>query len=102
MLSVAPGGDLPPTRTSLTPATPLPPGDQSRPLPDPGPAEAPSYTWGPPSGMSTSPQAHLLREGMLNPGAVRMISDMMNEDVEFFKSFLEFGKSDIIFFKNDE
>lgn len=42
-----------------------------------------------------------MKEGMLNPGAARMIRDMMNEDVEF-KSFLESGKSDIIFSKSDE
>ncbi|XP_028015764.2 L-amino-acid oxidase-like [Eptesicus fuscus] len=51
---------------------------------------------------SDSIKAHLLKEGMLNPGAVRMISDVMSEDVEFFKSFLESGKSDIIFFKSDD
>lgn len=88
------------------PLFPLPhlylPGVQAHPLPDPGPAEAPSYTRGPPSGVSASPQARLLKEGMLNPGAVRMISDMMKENAEFFKSFLESGKSDILFFKDDE
>ncbi|XP_045439790.1 L-amino-acid oxidase [Pipistrellus kuhlii] len=51
---------------------------------------------------SDSIKARLLKEGMLNPGAVRMISDVMKEDTEFFKSFLESGKSDILFFKDDE
>nr|KAF6382666.1 hypothetical protein mPipKuh1_009012 [Pipistrellus kuhlii] len=51
---------------------------------------------------SDSIKARLLKEGMLNPGAVRMISDVMKEDTEFFKSFLESGKSDILFFKDDD
>uniref|UniRef100_G1Q9R3 Amine oxidase n=1 Tax=Myotis lucifugus TaxID=59463 RepID=G1Q9R3_MYOLU len=50
---------------------------------------------------SNSTKAYLVKEGMLNPGAARMIRDMMNEDVEF-KSFLESGKSDIIFSKSDD
>ncbi|XP_032270646.1 L-amino-acid oxidase-like [Phoca vitulina] len=53
------------------------------------PAEAPSYMRGPPSGASTSPQAYLVKEGMLSEGAVKMIGTVMNEDSGYYKSFLE-------------
>uniref|UniRef100_A0A8C6B260 Amine oxidase n=1 Tax=Monodon monoceros TaxID=40151 RepID=A0A8C6B260_MONMO len=60
------------------------------------PAEAPSYILGPLSGASTSPQAYLLKKGMLSRGAVKMIGDVMNEDAGYYKSLLEALRTDML------
>ena len=70
--------------------------------PTPCLTQAPSYILGPPSDASTSPQAYLLKGGMLSPGAVKMTRDLMNKDVEFYKSFIESLQSDIIFSTSDK
>ncbi|KAM5322258.1 L-amino-acid oxidase-like [Glossophaga mutica] len=51
---------------------------------------------------SYSTKAYLLKEGMLSPGAVKMIGDVMNEDDVFYKSFLESLQSHIISSKSDD
>uniref|UniRef100_A0A8D1HNT6 Amine oxidase n=1 Tax=Sus scrofa TaxID=9823 RepID=A0A8D1HNT6_PIG len=50
---------------------------------------APSYIGRRLSGTSPSPQAYLLKEGMLSQGAVKMIGDVLNEESGHSKSLLE-------------
>uniref|UniRef100_A0A8C6FLH0 Amine oxidase n=1 Tax=Moschus moschiferus TaxID=68415 RepID=A0A8C6FLH0_MOSMO len=46
-------------------------------------------------------QAYLLKEGILNRGAVQMILDVMNENAGYYKSLLESLQIDMIFTSND-
>lgn len=64
------------------------------------PTEAPSYTLCPLSDASIQ-QAHLLKEGMLSQGGVKMIRDVMNEDAGHYKSLLESLQMDMIFTANE-
>lgn len=65
------------------------------------PTEAPSYILCPLPDASISPQAYLLKEGMLGRGAVKMIGDVMNEDAGYYKSLLESLQVDMIFTSNE-
>lgn len=91
-----PGPSLPTAKTFTSPeSSPSPCLPQA-------PAGAPSYVLDPPFGTSTSPQAYLLKEGMLSRGAVNMIGDVMNEDAGYYKSLLESLRTDTIFLKSNE
>ncbi|XP_006886672.1 PREDICTED: L-amino-acid oxidase-like [Elephantulus edwardii] len=50
---------------------------------------------------SYSTKAYLVKEGLLSPGAVDMIGDVMNEDAGYYKSLLESLRIEIIFSNND-